>query len=123
MNKGATLVELLVCAYILLIGICGSFLLTINLMKSARSSWDTTVAVTHAESLLEEMQNKPGLYDIVNTNWEEWTRSKKLITLPQEKISVKYADPLNDPLDITIAVQWQKDKEAGAIALQTMLTK
>lgn len=123
MNKGATLVELLVCAYILLIGICGSFLLTINLMKSARSSWDTTVAVTHAESVLEEMQNKPGLYDILNTNWEEWARSKKLITLPQERISVKYADPLNDPLDIMIAVQWQKDKEAGTISLQTMLTK
>ncbi len=121
--KAFTLVEVLVCAYILLIGICGILLLYVNLMQATQSSWETTVAVSHAENVLEEMQNTQTLPDIIATDWDKWAKDKGLKTLPREKVLVVYANQMVDPLDIKVQVQWQSRAGANSITLETGLTK
>lgn len=122
-NKGFTLAELMVAAYILLIGICGTLLLFISCMNSTQFAWDSTVATTHAQYILEEMQNETDLSAIISTDWDQWAKKQNLNTLPQETFQVLYANPLANPLDIQVHVQWQRKNATNKIALTTMLTR
>ncbi len=122
-NKSFTLVELLVAAYILLIGICGILALFVNTMTSTELAWDTTVATSHAQYILEEMQNKKTLADIQTVDWYQWAQEQKLNTLPQETFTVTYTDPTSDPLDIQVVDQWQRKSRTNNVTLRTKLTK
>jgi Tfp pilus assembly protein PilV len=120
-NLSFTLVELLVAAYILLIGICGILALFANTMISSQSAWDMTVATSHAEHVLEEMQTKISLTEIQSIDWDEW--AKKLTTLSQEKIAITFEDPTSDPLDIKVTNTWQSKLRTNTVTLRTKLTK
>ena len=122
-NQGFTLVELLVAAYILLIGICGILSLLSNSMLATESAWDTTVATTHAQYILEEMQNKNTLGDIQVVDWNAWAQNQNLSTLPQETFKVTFADPAADPLEIKVTDQWERKGRLNTITLRTKLTK
>ena len=122
-TKGLTLVELLISAYILLIGICGILLLYVNIMSLTESSWDRTVATSHIESILEEMQNKKTLNNIILTDWNEWAQNQNLKTLPQESFKVIYTDTSSDPLEIQVINQWQRKSGYNSINIRTKLTK
>ena len=122
-NKGMTLAELMVAAYILLIGICGILLLYINCMSSSQWSWDSTVAVSHAQYVLEEMQDKTDLSQITSTDWNAWAKKNNLDTLPQENIEVFYTDPTANPLNIHVNVGWQRKNNQNNISLATILTR
>ncbi len=122
-ERGFTLVELMVSGYILLVGICGTLLLFVNFMKTTASSWETTIAVSHAEYILEEMQKAPTLFEVMGRDWDEWAQARQLKTLPSEKVQTVYADPAADPLDIRVSVSWAGRGGNSNVALQTMLTK
>lgn len=122
-NHALTLVELLVTAYVLLIGICGILSLFANTMTSTESAWDTTVATSHAENILEEMQNKSTLAEIISTDWDLWARGQDLKTLPEETFKVTFTNPLAEPLDIQVIDQWQRKSGINSITLRTKLTK
>ena len=122
-KNGFTLVELLVSAYILLIGICGILSLFGNLMISTESAWETTVATSHAQYILEEMQNKKTLADIELIDWKKWVQDQNLTTLPQEELNVIFPAPASDPLEIQVIDQWQKNSRVSTINLRTQLTK
>jgi Tfp pilus assembly protein PilV len=122
-TQGFTLLELLIAAYILIIGISSTLLLNVNAMTSSQFAWDLTVATTHAEHVLEEMQVKFTLADIMATDWAAWAEQQKLNTLPGETITVKVADPDADPLEVEVEVQWQRKLKKSNIALKTRLTK
>ena len=122
-NKGFTLVELLVAAYILLVGICGILSLFVNTLTSSESSWDTTTATSHAQYVLEEMQTKLNLSEIRLTNWKKWVGDTGLLTLPDENITITFGDPTSDPLDIQVVDQWQRKKRLNTVTLRTKLTK
>jgi len=117
------LAELMIAVYILLVGICGSFMLYINCMHSAQYAWDSTVATTHAQDILEEMQNKKDLRSIISTDWDQWAKQQNLNVLPGETFNVAYADPTSNPLNIQVQVQWQRTNAARSIALTTILTR
>ncbi len=121
--QGFTLLELLIAAYILIIGISSTLLLNVNAMTSSQFAWDLTVATTHAENILEEMQLKETLADIMATDWAAWSQQQKLNTLPGETITVQVTDPDADPLDIEVAVEWQRKLRKSNIVLKTKLTK
>ena len=122
-NYGFTLVELMVAAYILLIGICGILALITNSMVATEAAWDTTVATTHAQYILEEMQNKNTLGDVQRVDWNAWAQNQSLITLPQETLNVSFVDPTADPLEIKVTDQWQRKGRLNTITLRTKLTK
>ncbi|MBF0504424.1 MAG: prepilin-type N-terminal cleavage/methylation domain-containing protein [Candidatus Omnitrophica bacterium] len=121
--KGFTLVELLVTVYVLLIGICGILSLFVNSLLSTQSAWDITTATTHAQHILEEMQSINTLSGIQLTDWKQWSQKQNLNTLPNETLKVTYSDPPDDPLDIQVVDQWQREGRAHSITLRTKLTK
>ena len=122
-NKGFTLIEVLISAYILLIGIGGTLLFYINSMNYAQFAWDSTVATTHAQYILEEMQNQTDLSTIISTDWDDWAKKQHLSTLPGETFQVLYADPSANPLAIQVIDQWQRKNSPGKISLATIMTR
>jgi prepilin-type N-terminal cleavage/methylation domain-containing protein len=122
-NKGFTLVEVMIAAYILLIGICGTLLFYVNSLNSSQFAWDSTVATTHAQYILEEMQNETDLSSIISTDWDAWAKTQNLNTLPGESFQVLYADPSANPLAIQIIDQWQRKNSPNKISLATILTR
>ena len=122
-NKGFTLLELLIAAYILVVGIGSMLLLSVNAMTSSRLAWDMTMATSHAEHILEDMQAKDTLADVVQTDWIAWAAQQQLNTLPEEKIVVNFNDATADPLDIEVTVYWQRQSKNSSISLRTRLTK
>ncbi len=122
-RQGFTLFELLIAAYVLLIGMCGTLLLFINSMTSTQSSWDITVASTHAQHVLEEIQNKATLSEIVRTDWKKWIESQDIRQLPQEEVQVIFPQITANPLDIQVFVQWQRKGGTKNISIYTKLTR
>jgi len=122
-SKGFTLVEVMIAAYILLIGIGGTLLLYVDCMNSSQFAWDSTVATTHAQYILEEMQNQMDLSVITGTDWDNWAKKQNLNILPGESFQVLYADPSADPLAIQVNVQWQRKNTPSRISLATILTR
>ena len=122
-NKGFTFIELLMAVFILSVGISAVLMLYTSSMLSAATAWDMTVATSNAEHMLEEMQARGSLADIVNTDWARWAADHGLNTLPAEAFSIDFADPASDPLNIQITVSWQKQLRTNQIILKTRLTK
>jgi len=122
-KKGFTLVELLIAVLILAGAIGGALMLYTTSMISSQQAWDTTVAVSHGEHVLEEMQARDSLDSILTVNWKSWVREQKLNTLPDEVIEVTFADPDNDPLDVQVQVDWVRKARAQNVMLKTKITK
>lgn len=122
-NKGFTFIELLLAVFILSVGISAVLMLYTSSMLSAAAAWDMTVATSNVEHMLEEMQVRDSLADIVNTDWPQWAQDHGLNVLPKETFSVAFADPANDPLNIQITVRWQRQLRTNQIILKTRLTK
>ena len=122
-NKGFTFIELLLAVFILSVGISAVLMLYTGSMLSAAAAWDMTVATSNAEHMLEEMQARDSLADIVNTDWPRWAQDQGLNALPKETFGVAFADPASDPLNIQITVNWQRQLRTNQIILKTRLTK
>jgi len=122
-NKGFTLVELLLAVFILSVGIVGVLLLFTQSILSTEYAWDKTVAVSHAENILEEMQLKNTLNEITNVDWASWAVNQGFNTLPSESFNITFTDPATDPLEIQVAVNWIRKQRNSQIALKTQMTK
>lgn len=122
-KKGFTFVELLIAVFILAGAISGVLLLYTTSMISSQQAWDTTVATTHGEHVLEEMQARESLVSILNVNWRDWVQEQRLSTLPNEVIKVTFADSGSDPLDVQVQVNWIRRSRARNVTLKTKITK
>jgi len=118
-----TLVEVLVAMFILTIGIFGSLMFFTTASESVKVAGDMTVATSHAEYVLEEMQVMSTLGNILSTDWTTWAGSEGLDTLDSESVTVVFANSLNDPLDVTVSVAWETQGRASNVSLRTELTK
>ena len=121
--KGFTLVELLLAVFILSVGIGAMLMLFSHSLSMSEIAWQRTQATAHAEFILEEMQLRESLQDIVRTDWQKWAIEEKLLTLPKEAVVVEFTDPKNDPLDIEVIINWERNNRASHLALATKLTK
>lgn len=122
-NKGFTLVEVLLAVLILSGAIGGALLLYVSSMVSSQLAWDTTVATSHAEYVLEEMQTRESLDDILTVNWKGWATGQGLDTLPDEGMDIMFGDAKANPLDIQVRVDWVRKSRANHIILKTKITK
>jgi type II secretory pathway pseudopilin PulG len=122
-EKSFTLIEVLVAAFVLLVGICSLLSLFVYSMASAETGWDKTLAVSHAESILEAMQKKPTLGEILITDWDQWAHDHNLRGLPEERLKVVFSSPDSDPLPIQVLVQWERKARTNKVSLETELTK
>lgn len=121
--RGFTLVELLIAVMVLAGAISGVLLLFSASMASSDLAWDTTVATSHAEYVLEEMQSRDSLPSIIDSDWKAWTAGQGLNTLPQETVEVVFADKSSDPLDVQVNVDWVRKSRASNVTLKTKITK
>ena len=122
-NRGFTLVELLIAVMILAGTISGILLLFSASMASSELAWDTTVATTHAEHILEEMQSRDSLSAILSADWNNWVIGQGLNTLPQETIDIVFADNSGNPLDVRVRVHWVRKLRVNEVMLKTKITK
>lgn len=122
-QKGFTLVEVLMAVLILAGAIGGALLLCVTSMASSELAWDTTVATSHAEHILEEMQARDSVHEIVSKNWEGWVEEQGLTSLPDEKIDVAFNDLKNTPVGIGVTVHWKRKSREHQITLNTELAK
>lgn len=122
-SQGITLVEILVSVLILTVGIVSCLLYFTTTFKSTEYARDVTVATNHAENVLEEMRSRLSLAEVREQDWGLWARDNGLKTLPQETVSVAFADPEADPLSITVHVSWARDGRPSRITLATEMTK
>jgi len=120
---GFTLVELLIAVLVLAGAISGILMLFTTSMISSQQAWDTTVATSHGEHVLEEMQARDSLDSILTVNWRRWVEEQRLNTLPNEVIEVTFADPESDPLDIQVQVDWVRKSRMRNITFNTKMTK
>jgi len=122
-KRGLTFIEILVTVMILAGAIGGTLMLLSASMFSSQYAWDTTVATSHAQHILEEMQLRESSLDIVYTNWDQWLKEDEMDLLPQEEIVVDIVDENSVPLDITVNVNWKRSKRKGTVALTTQMSK
>lgn len=122
-NKGFTLVELLLAVMILAGAIGGALLLFTTSMLSSEQAWDTTIATSHGEHILEGMQALDSLEAILTINWKDWITQQRLNTLPGEVIDITFSDSDTNLLDILIKVNWTRKSRINHVVLKTKLTK
>jgi prepilin-type N-terminal cleavage/methylation domain-containing protein len=122
-NRGFTLVELLISVMILAGAISGVLLLFSASMASSEFAWDTTVATSHAEHILEEMQSRDSLAAILSADWKSWTAGQGMDTLPGETVGIHFADKASNPLDVQVTVNWLRKSRSNELTLKTKIAK
>jgi prepilin-type N-terminal cleavage/methylation domain-containing protein len=122
-KKGFTLVELLIAVFILSGAISGVLLLYTTSIVSSQQAWDTTVATSHGEHVLEEMLARDTLDSVLAVNWEGWVVGQRLNTLPDEVIKVTFADPDSDPLEVEVRIDWLRKSRIHNVTLNSKITK
>lgn len=122
-NKGFSLVELLLAVFILSVSIAGVLLLFSQSILSTEYAWDKTMATSHAEGILEEMQLRDTLTEVATADWAGWAVKQGFNTLPDEVITIFFADAVADPLDIQVTVNWIRKQRDSQVTLRTRMTK
>jgi prepilin-type N-terminal cleavage/methylation domain-containing protein len=122
-NKGFTFVELLIAVFILAVAIGGVLLLYTTSMISSQLAWDTTVATSHAEYVLEEAQRSDSIGSILVMNWEAWADGQGLNTLPGETIDIIFSEPSSNLLDMQVTVNWKRKTREHGVTLITKVAK
>ena len=127
-SKGLTLIELLISAGILAFAICGLIFQVNNGILLNKINRDFTVALSHAQYVLEGMKNTPRLQlqtDIINGVWN-WntildfnsnglTRIRH--TAGDENIVTNFV--AGNPLGVIVRVSWN-DPRPRQIQLRTL---
>ena len=122
-SKGMTLAEVLMATFILTAAIGGTLLFFSQAMISAELSRDVTLATSHAEYILEEMQQSNTLEEIVTKDWNQFAVEKGLNTLSGETVAVRFMNEFSNPVDVQVTVGWMKGERASKVALDTKITK
>ncbi len=122
-QQGFTLVEVLLAVFILSVGISGILLLFVNSMTSSELAWDMTVATTHAEDVLEEMQARKTIADITSMDWTGWVEQQGIKTLPEENIQVMFPETMSNPVAVFVDVSWKRKQREHNVSLKTKFVK
>lgn len=122
---GFTLIEVVVTALVLAVGLTAlmaGFLSGLVLVESGRNM---AAAGADARVVLEEMRRLSGggLGPVVATNWSTWASGSGLTTLPNESVAVRFRNPNADPLEATVTVSWVERTRNRSAAFTGLVTK
>ncbi len=113
-KKGVTFIELLVAVAVLGFVLTALVRFFMEMMVFNTLSRDTTLAVSHAEYILEDIRSSSGVLttQIDNHEWDwstdEAFTSRGLMRIKNEVIDVSY-DATQTPPPITVSVTWDTD--------------
>ena len=117
-KKSFTLIELLVAMGILAFVITGLLSLFLNIMFLNVSSRNTTIAITHARNIFEDIRNAPfaGLQARINAGgangWDlnsaQLQATYNLNPLPNETIATSSPSAVGaDPMEVSVQILWR----------------
>lgn len=122
-KSGITLIEVMVSMFILTFAILGALSYFTTAAAATQLAGEMTIATSHAEHILEDMRARSTLADITSADWGAYVTDNNLDTLDNESITVTFADAGADPLNITVAVNWDTATRTHNISLTTEMTK
>ena len=124
-RRGFTLIEVVMTIGIFAITTVAliGFYITVSVLNE--SSRNVTRAMADARAVLEGIRNSSasGLAAVTGTNWTSWAMNNNLDSLDQEAVSVAYANPAADPLNVTVRVNWSERGRARTAVVNTLVTR
>lgn len=120
-QKGLTLVEVAVTMMVVVLMLSGYLATNVVIQRAQQGAFERAVALQDAHQVIEDMRNKatqgqfPG--NITGTYPDGGTVSG-FSDLTSQQVTVSYADPTANPLDVTVSVSWL---ENGVRQVQTDL--
>jgi prepilin-type N-terminal cleavage/methylation domain-containing protein len=131
-HSAFTLIELLMSTAILTVVFLALLSGYMGCLRINEMSRNTTIALEDARTVVEQMRSfsVSSLDDILSVDWTAWAVANGLNALDSEQVVVTYtdgpdtgADPTDDdPLDITVTVNWQDNGRPRSTRLGTLIT-
>lgn len=118
-----TLVEVLISVFLLAVGAMASLLFISKAISATVLSSDLTIATTHAEYVLEEMNQKTTLAAIQAVNWTSWAQTQGLMNIPSEVVTVSYNNVGGAVLWVTVDVAWNRDGRTNHMVAEARIYK
>lgn len=124
---GFTLAELNIGVLLLGVGALALLGVSTSALHTLEGARNLGQATEEARTLLEKMRqtaDNDGLLG-VRTAYPEGTdlaETLGLDTLSEQEVTVDYADPAADPLDVTVQIQWRERARTRQIRVETLLT-
>ena len=129
MNKGFTLMELMIGVGLFAIVLFGIMLLIGESLALGKFSNHRTVAMNEARRVIEEIRqvaDQNDLATVVSTNWATWADTVNALPSETTTVTDLQGNPLQnnvDPLQIRVTVSWTEKGKISAYAVDTMVTK
>jgi len=109
-TRGFTLVEVLIAALVLGFALGCSFYLFAKCSQAIEASTNTSVALNHAETVVEEMRARNDVSSVLGESWSTWAANEELNTLDNESVQVTYPSGTSaEPLEVLVSVEWEDD--------------
>ena len=127
--RALTLAEVMIAAAVLILVCSMLYLLFVNCIILNQLNRERTIAMSHAEYIMEEIRNESftGLHaKIMTSNFWDWDEADitaaELQALTGESINVTSDDSVADLLDVSVTVSWtNRRSETGQETLRTYI--
>ena len=122
---GFTLMEILFAMVIFAVAAAGMSRFFMGAQHLSEGSRNLTRAMEDARIVTEAIRNASavGLAGVTGTNWTQWAAQNGLTTLPNQAVTVTYANPNADPLSVTVQVSWLERNHARNATVRTLVTQ
>ena len=125
--QGFALLEVLFGLFIVGLGLMGLLLANVNVQKVSDTGYERVVATQDAHRVLELMRNASATGNFpgnVTTTYPNSGIVAGFNNLNSEQVAVTYANPLANPLDITVTASWREGgRRNTSIQLRTLMTQ
>lgn len=126
-RKGFTLTELLISLFVIALGLLGMILSNTYVQRTSEVAHERMVATQDAHRAIELMRNTSAsgeFPDNVTRAFPNGAAVAGFNNLTNESVTVVYADPDADPLNITVTTNWaQRGSRNASIQLRTLMTR
>lgn len=126
-QDGFTLIELLITVVVVILALVGYVAANTAIQQKGDERFERSVAMQDANQVIEQMRSAAatGAFpDNVTDAFPEGTELPGFENLQGQEVSVDYADPAANPLDVTVTVRWLENGRRQTRAdLRTLITQ
>lgn len=126
-EDGFTLIELMITVLVVVLALVGYVGANIAIQQTGEGTFERSVAMQDANQVIERIRNTAAsgqFPDDVTASFPNGDTVDGFDTLTNEQVTVSYADPDADPLDVTVNVSWLGNgRRPVSAALRTYVTQ